>query len=104
MPIMRRRVDVVEVIPDMPHEYATDLILGYIAVHQETESHENPRQPWCLEHQKAEEVQESVWIPSTPDIDERTRERGAEECYTKDWGDAEQERRCVGEKPCEWSW
>jgi hypothetical protein len=77
MAAVKRRVDVIEEVPDVADNNATNLILRYNAVHNQAEGHQNPGKIWRGEDQYAEETESSVWVAATPDVDQARGEGGA---------------------------
>jgi len=84
--------------------YATHLVLGHGAVHDEREAQKHPRQVGCLEDQQAEEAEQRVWVLPTPDIYEGATEGGAEEGHGEHGGYAEKKGRSKGKQPREVGW
>jgi hypothetical protein len=76
MAAVKRRVDVIEEVPDVADNNATNLILGHNAVHNQAEGHQNPGKIWRSEDQYAEETESSVWVAATPDVHQAGGEGG----------------------------
>jgi hypothetical protein len=70
-------------------------------MHDQREGQEHPRQVRRLEHEQTQEAEHCVWVLPTPDVDERTGQRGAEEGHGEHGRDAEEERGSECEEPCE---
>lgn len=67
----------------------------------ERESHQHPGQIRRREHQQAQETQSCVGIASTPDVDQRAAEGGAEEGHGEEGRHQEQHGAGVEEQPGE---
>lgn len=70
MTAMKRRVNIVEEVPDVAHHDAADLILGHDAVDDQAECHQHPREIWGREDQHAKEAKASVGVSAAPDVDQ----------------------------------
>lgn len=91
MTVMKRGVNVVEIIPDyeklatglaekverrtVTDHDATHLILGHRPMHDQTKAQKNPWQVRCFEHEQSQEAKHSVGVLPTPDVDECAAER-----------------------------
>lgn len=77
MAAVKRRVDVIEEVPDVADNNATNLVFGYNAVHNQAEGHQNPGKIWRSEDQYAKETESSVRVAATPDVHQAGGESGA---------------------------
>lgn len=71
--------DVREEVPHVTHDDAEDLIFGYGAVHEQTETHEHPGEVGGFENEEKEEGEAGFGVAARPDVDEGRGEGGAEE-------------------------
>ncbi len=76
---MKRRVHIREKVPDVPDDDAHDFVFGDVAVHNEAEAHQHPRQVRSSEYEDPQEAELRVWICPGPNIYESRRERMPEE-------------------------
>ncbi len=76
---MQRRVHIVEEVPDMPNNNPHKLVPRHRPMHDKADAHQHPRQVGRAEDEQAEKAHERVRIATRPDVDERRRQRVAEE-------------------------
>ena len=98
---MQRRIEVGEEVPHVADQHAHDLILRDGAVEGQAEAHQDPGQVGRREDEQAEEAQASVWVAPRPDVDERRRERVAEEGHRHKRRHHDQARHRVEKQPRE---
>lgn len=67
----------------MPDDDATDFIFRHRPVQDQAERHENPGQVRRRKDEQAQEAQPRLRVPPAPYVDQRAREREAEERYAE---------------------
>lgn len=83
----------------MAYNHAANLIFWHSAVNHKAEGHQHPWEPRRFEHEKAEEAQHGVWVPSAPDVNECAAEGGAEEGDREERRDEKEGRAGEEQKP-----
>lgn len=98
---MERRVHIVKEVPHMPNNNPHQLVLGHRPVYNKADAHKHPRQVWRTEDEQPEEAHKRIRVAARPDVDERRRQRVAEEGHRDEGGEEEQAGHGVDEEPRE---
>jgi hypothetical protein len=83
----------------MSHDNTAHLVFRHASVHDQREAQQHPWQVWGSEHKQTQEAEHRVWVLPTPDVDQRTRQRRAQEGHGQHGRHAEQRCRREGEEP-----
>lgn len=98
---MKRRVDVIEEVPDVTDDNAADFVLGHDAVDDQAECHQDPGEVWGGEDQHSQEAEASFRVATTPDVDQTGRKGRAQEGKREKWRENEERGHGVEQKPRE---
>lgn len=100
---MKRRIDIIEEIPDMTDDHSTNLVFGYDAVDHQAESHQHPGKIRGRENQDAEEAETGVRVTATPNIHQAGGKGCAQKWKREERGKKEKRGHGVEEQPRETS-
>ena len=101
---MKRRIDIIEKVPDMTDDHSTNLVFRYDAVDDQTECHQHPGKIRRCENQDTEEAETGVRVTATPNIHQTGGEGCAQKWKREERGKKEERGHGVEEQPRETSW
>lgn len=81
---MQGRVNVIEEVPNMTNDHATDLILGHNSMHNKAERHQYPGQIGSCEDKQSQKTEAGIRVATAPDVDQTGGKRRAQERERKE--------------------